>query len=101
LEYGWTDRVVSRGSLNQQSYVLRQLLGDEKGRNIIQTLPRRGYLFNPEFIEPETGEEALSAPNVPPSATPVRSRRRTLPNWVKLGGLLALTPLLATCAEHL
>src|SRR5690606_14738398 len=78
LEYGWTDRVVSQGSLNQQIYVLRQLLGDEKGRNIIQTLPRRGYLFNPEFIEPETGEEALSAPNVPPSATPARSRRRTL-----------------------
>ena len=101
LEYGWTDRVVSQGSLNQQIYVLRQLLGDEKGRNIIQTLPRRGYLFNPEFIEPETGEEALPAPNVSSSATLVRSRRRTLPNWVKLGGLLALTPLLATCAAHL
>lgn len=97
LEYGWTDRVVSQGSLNQQIYVLRQLLGDEKGRNIIQTLPRRGYMFNPEFIEPEAGKASQSAS----PASVGKSGRRTLPNWLKLGGLIALTPLLATCAAHL
>lgn len=93
LEYGWTDRVVSQGSLNQQIYVLRQLLGDEKGRQIIQTLPRRGYLFNPAFIELDAAQESFVTP-----AVPVRAARRTLPTWLKLGGLLALTPLLATCA---
>jgi DNA-binding winged helix-turn-helix (wHTH) protein len=98
LEYGWTDRVVSQGSLNQQIYVLRQLLGDEKGRNIIQTLPRRGYLFNPEFVEAGTGAAPLS---VSPTAYGDKSGRRALPNWLKLGGLIALTPLLATCAAHL
>lgn len=99
LEYGWTDRVVSQGSLNQQIYVLRQLLGDEKGRNIIQTLPRRGYLFNPEFID-EAADDAL--PSLPAKrAYPAEPVRRTLPTWIKLGGLLALTPLLATCAAHL
>ena len=96
LEYGWTDRVVSQGSLNQQIYVLRQILGDEKGRQIIQTLPRRGYLFNPAFIEATDAES--------PAVTPARgeqSSRRRLPGWLKLGGLIALTPLLATCAAYL
>ena len=98
LGYAWADRVVSQGSLNQQIYVLRQLLGDEKGRNIIQTLPRRGYLFNPEFVEAGTGAAPLS---VSPTAYGDKSGRRALPNWLKLGGLIALTPLLATCAAHL
>lgn len=97
LEYGWTDRVVSQGSLNQQIYVLRQILGDEKGREIIQTLPRRGYRFNPEFIE------ALADDTSPRAAPGVsgEKRGRRVPSWLKLGGLLALTPLLATCAAHL
>ena len=93
LEYGWTNRVVSQGSLNQQIYVLRQILGDEKGRNIIQTLPRRGYLFSPAFIETAKADrpaEATSA-NKPPA-------RRRIPGWLKLGSLVALAPLLATCA---
>ncbi|WP_330216355.1 winged helix-turn-helix domain-containing protein [Pseudomonas sp. AM8] len=50
LVYAWTDRVVGQGSLNQQIYSLRQVLGDEKKRDIIQTLPRRGYMFNPKFL---------------------------------------------------
>ena len=101
LEYGWTDRVVSQGSLNQQIYVLRQILGDEKGRQIIQTLPRRGYLFNPEFIEADSVEAALPEVSVLPPITPGKGTRRALPNWMKLGSLLALTPLLATCAAQL
>lgn len=101
LEYGWTDRVVSQGSLNQQIYVLRQLLGDEKGRRIIQTLPRRGYLFNPEFIEAAEAPAPPAASLAAPTGLPMPGTRRALPNWVKLGGLLALTPLLATCAAHL
>lgn len=101
LAYGWTDRVVSQGSLNQQIYVLRQILGDEKGRNIIQTLPRRGYLFNPEFIEADTAETPPPEARALPLMTQGQGTRRGLPNWMKLGGLLALTPLLATCAAHL
>ena len=94
LEYGWTDRVVSQGSLNQQIYVLRQILGDEKSRQIIQTLPRRGYRFNPEFIASEASFEPALSGTVSHRPHP----RRKLPHWMKLGGLLALTPLLATCA---
>lgn len=50
IRCAWSDRVVGQGSLNQQIYTLRQLLGDEKSRRIIQTLPRRGYLLNPEYV---------------------------------------------------
>ena len=50
IQHGWSDRVVGPGSLNQQIYTLRQLLGDEKQRQIIQTLPRRGYLLNPSAL---------------------------------------------------
>src|SRR4051812_14433277 len=39
ISYAWPERVVGQGSLNQQIYTLRQILGDEKSRKIIQTLP--------------------------------------------------------------
>ncbi len=51
LSHAWSDRVVGQGSLNQQIYTLRQILGDEKEREIIQTLPRRGYQLNPNCVE--------------------------------------------------
>ncbi|HEY1028109.1 MAG TPA: winged helix-turn-helix domain-containing protein [Pseudomonas sp.] len=50
MSHAWADRVVGQGSLNQQIYTLRQVLGDEKNREIIQTLPRRGYLLNPNHL---------------------------------------------------
>jgi cholera toxin transcriptional activator len=69
MNHAWPGRVVGQGSLNQQIYTLRQILADEKEREIIQTLPRRGYLLNPKYIaismvevdatstEPETNEK--------------------------------------------
>jgi hypothetical protein len=39
--------------------------------------------------------------SVLPPITQSKGTRRALPNWMKLGGLLALTPLLATCAAQL
>ena len=50
IAHAWNDRVVGPGSLNQQIYTLRKILGDEKERQIIQTVARRGYRFNPEFL---------------------------------------------------
>ena len=49
MSYAWEDRVVGQGSLNQQIYTLRHALLDSDAQ-IIQTLPRRGYLFNPHFL---------------------------------------------------
>ncbi|AXM98884.1 winged helix-turn-helix domain-containing protein [Pseudomonas plecoglossicida] len=50
IAHAWSDRIVGQGSLNQQVYTLRKILGDEKSRQIIQTVPRRGYLLNPAFL---------------------------------------------------
>ena len=49
MSYASEDRVVGQGSLNQQIYTLRHALLDSDAQ-IIQTLPRRGYLFNPHFL---------------------------------------------------
>lgn len=43
LEQAWGNRVVSQGSLNQAISNLRGLLGDDQKREIIITVPRRGY----------------------------------------------------------
>lgn len=88
LKYAWTERVVGQGSLNQQIYTLRQLLGDEQNRNIIQTLPRRGYLINPGALI-ITAPPELEAIN--PAATQNatwRLPRKPLPRWP---GLLVAT----------
>ncbi|MBA1276319.1 MULTISPECIES: transcriptional regulator [Pseudomonadaceae] len=68
LNYAWEGRVVSQGSLNQQIYTLRQALFD--GRNqVIQTLPRRGYLFNPQhLIVEQPASPANSATTSVPTA---------------------------------
>ncbi len=102
MSFAWADRVVGQGSLNQQIYTLRQLLGDEKNRDIIQTLPRRGYLFNPEYrlspplaavmAEPDSATTEPARPAVAQSA-PVRraTRRMRRPAWI--GGLAATLAL--------
>src|SRR5690606_37272300 len=65
MNYAWEKRVVGQGSLSQQIYTLRQLLYD--GRNqIIQTLPRRGYLFNPQCLH----HEASTTQAQPPTPAP-------------------------------
>lgn len=88
LTHAWSDRVVGQGSLNQQIYTLRQVLADEKQRQIIQTLPRRGYMFNPQYLVSPAGEPdadvADTAPQViapdtaanPAPAAPLPSPRR-------------------------
>lgn len=54
LGYAWDDRVVGAGSLNQCIFSIRNILGDEKDHEIIQTIPRRGYRFNFDYalLEP-------------------------------------------------
>lgn len=112
MRYAWENRVVGQGSLSQQIYTLRQILLD--GRNqIIQTLPRRGYLFNPQYLhsaQPVTAPPPPEAPAarhtvvvelpapvaraLPPAAPPPahRPRRRA---WLT-GVALALLATLGT-----
>lgn len=75
LTHAWSDRVVGQGSLNQQIYTLRQVLADEKQRQIIQTLPRRGYMFNPQFLAGETPSETEAESTPAPSPAPPETPR--------------------------
>ncbi|MCQ4297152.1 winged helix-turn-helix domain-containing protein [Pseudomonas stutzeri] len=68
LSYAWQERVVGQGSLNQQIYTLRQVLGDADSQ-IIQTLPRRGYLFNPNYL--------VSVENAPLQPAPIHAEQPT------------------------
>lgn len=81
LTHAWSDRVVGQGSLNQQIYTLRQVLADEKQRQIIQTLPRRGYMFNPQYLVGQASESEVEAevvdatPEVIPLQSPAAAPR--------------------------
>lgn len=68
MSHAWSGRVVGQGSLNQQIYTLRQILADESEREIIQTLPRRGYLLNPKYVDISLES---TAPVIAPDPTPV------------------------------
>lgn len=81
VAHAWHDRVVGPGSLNQQIHTLRKILGDDKHRQIIQTVARRGYRFNPAFLlTPQAPEPppatAAQPPVVAPLAPRVGKRRR-------------------------
>lgn len=102
LRHAWENRVVGQGSLNQQIYTLRQLLFDS-GNQIIQTLPRRGYLFNPNYLvtgnQPMTAQAPIAlaqpASEIPATPTPsVVTRRR----WRWPSPLLAGTTLMLLVA---
>ncbi len=71
LTHAWSDRVVGQGSLNQQIYTLRQVLADEKQRQIIQTLPRRGYMFNPQYLVSPAGEPDAEVADATPEVIPL------------------------------
>ncbi|MBH3340330.1 winged helix-turn-helix domain-containing protein [Pseudomonas mendocina] len=95
MNHAWADRVVGQGSLNQQIYTLRQILGDEKSREIIQTLPRRGYLLNPNYLVyppsiDDIGEvsEPLDTPAPSPAFLRRHSRQQT--SWLILLSIFGL-----------
>ncbi|MBD9677611.1 winged helix-turn-helix domain-containing protein [Pseudomonas sp. PDM18] len=71
LTHAWSDRVVGQGSLNQQIYTLRQVLADEKQRQIIQTLPRRGYMFNPQYLVGQASELDAEVTDATPEVIPL------------------------------
>lgn len=65
IEHTWNDRVVASGSLNQVVFSLRNLLNDSRDHEILMTIPRRGYRFNPAYVS------AGSTPQVQPAPAPV------------------------------
>jgi cholera toxin transcriptional activator len=95
MSHAWADRVVGQGSLNQQVYTLRQVLGDEKSREIIQTLPRRGYLLNPNYLVyppniDDIGEVADPAEQNPPQPAFLHRHGTQRASWVMLLSLFSV-----------
>lgn len=98
MSHAWADRVVGQGSLNQQIYTLRQVLGDEKNREIIQTLPRRGYLLNPNHLVyppniDDIGEVAEPAEPMPSQPAFLRRHGRQRASWIILLSLFSVLGL--------
>lgn len=113
MSHAWSGRVVGQGSLNQQIYTLRQILADESEREIIQTLPRRGYLINPHFVDIslEATPVVESPLPKPTTSTPelvaaspqiIAIEQPATKNWriTALAGLSVLMVLGATIAYH-
>lgn len=89
MNHAWADRIVGQGSLNQQIYTLRQVLGDEKSREIIQTLPRRGYLLNPNYLVYPPSIDDIGAVSDPLDTQPaqpafLRRHSRQRASWLIL-----------------
>ncbi|WP_161864096.1 winged helix-turn-helix domain-containing protein [Pseudomonas yangonensis] len=105
MNHAWADRVVGQGSLNQQIYTLRQILGDEKSREIIQTLPRRGYLLNPNYlVYPPSIDDigAVSEPAdtpAPPSAF-LRRHSRQRASWLILLSVFGIAGIILFTTLH-
>ena len=95
MSHAWSGRIVGQGSLNQQIYTLRQVLGDERERAIIQTLPRRGYLLNPQHlvtpVSPPANEQPSINPALPSSPTAAESTTEPQSGGYSNSGLVVLS----------
>lgn len=59
LSFSWVNRVVSNGSLNQCIFSLRNIIGDDRDHEVIQTVTRKGYKLNPEALVKEDDSSLL------------------------------------------
>lgn len=79
----WKNRVVGSNSLPTAIHALRLALGDDgKQKEIIKTIPKKGYFLNGEFItyydnEPRPASEDTAKE---PETTPENSHERNLPS---------------------
>ena len=91
--FGWPDRIVGQNSLNQAISTIRELLADDEHREIIQTIPRRGYQFNSEFLVAPGQVSDMSAPvpltlGVAPSPQVPQGRLSWLRSWLSTESIL-------------
>ncbi|WP_223518959.1 transcriptional regulator [Pseudomonas sp. GL-B-19] len=78
LAYAWPGRVVTQSSLNQAISSIREHLSDEVAKEIIQTMPRRGYQLNSRFLIPPEERPAFQHDiNLAPTIAASPSGERT------------------------
>lgn len=115
LDHAWADRMVSQGSLNQAISNLRALLGDDQKREIILTVPRRGYQFSAEALMDwkdwltrkeailgvaDAPAEASSEVAVLPAGPVVAPGRWQMPTLWGLSAILALALLTGVLSSY-
>lgn len=99
MEYAWDNRVVAAGSLNQAIFTLRNLIEDGTDHELLQTVPRRGYRFNAQYVvddsAPESAAAVADAPtanepveSVPAAAAPITARENRLARLLRSPKLL-------------
>jgi DNA-binding winged helix-turn-helix (wHTH) protein len=101
LDHAWGDRVVSQGSLNQAISTLRALLGDDQKREIILTVPRRGYQFNSSalmdwdawLVRKGEIQPSLDSPSLDDRPLPPRRNGWQIPALRVAAAILSLTLL--------
>jgi Tol biopolymer transport system component/DNA-binding winged helix-turn-helix (wHTH) protein len=83
----WADAFVEESNVSQNIYTLRRTLGvDEKGRQFIETIPRRGYRFAipVKLLEEASNNGAddsqtVAAAQAAPLSTSARAEKETRP----------------------
>ncbi len=114
IEHTWNDRVVASGSLNQVVFSLRNLLNDSRDHEILMTIPRRGYRFNPAYvsagttpqIQPTPAPVELEIPRAPvptadaPAPVPAPVEPKQPIAWLSIAYAVTLLTCLATLAHY-
>lgn len=88
LRAAWADVVVTEDSLTQCLIEIRKVLGDD-ARDMVRTVPRRGYLFDVPVMVHEPGED----PETPAEPVSLVSKRR--PSRWSVGGAIVLALAIA------
>lgn len=55
----WADSFVEDSVLTQNIYLLRKTLGTNGSKDLIKTVPRRGYIFEGQIMEPSNGSATV------------------------------------------
>jgi DNA-binding winged helix-turn-helix (wHTH) protein len=65
LLHAWAGRRVGAGRFGQCIFRLRAILGDEHDHDILQTVPRKGYVFNAACLSvPAAKKHSPSVPSI-------------------------------------
>lgn len=111
LDHAWDNRMVSQGSLNQAISNLRAILGDDQNREIIVTVPRRGYQFSTDvlidwqewlikkqgMLNPDVTDQIID--NIQPPKLPTVLHRH-IPALYTLSGILLISLLVGLVMKY-
>jgi DNA-binding winged helix-turn-helix (wHTH) protein/Flp pilus assembly protein TadD len=99
LRLVWPNTFVEEGTLAQNVFLLRKTIKDRKGRQYIQTVPKRGYRFVAKVIEIRDESDRLLREEQSGRQVAAREKeKQTLAG--AHGTAVALTPTAAAASEN-